>query len=110
WPAQLAEAELLVDKDNRKAGADAMIEALTLNPKAGAAWHQLGVLAIDGFDFDRAAKAAEKLREINPTHLLADLLDARSYLQQRDTERARAAVETALAQHPTHRGALALLA
>ena len=110
WPARLAEAELLVDKDNRGEAANALLEALTLNPSAGDAWYRLGVLNVEGFDFDRAKLVADKLRAINPTHPLADLLEARSLLQQRDAAGARKLTEAGLARYPQHREWLAMLA
>lgn len=110
WPAYLAEARLLVEKDSRQQGGEALLEALTLCPTAGEVWYELGLLAVQGFDFDRASFAVGKLRGINPTHALADLLDARAMLQQRDIDAARAIIEPALALYPEHREWLALLA
>jgi tetratricopeptide (TPR) repeat protein len=110
WPAYLAEGRLLVEKDSRQDGGRALIEALGLNPAAGEVWFELGILAVEGFDFDRAALASRNLRRINPTHPLADRLDARSLLQQRDVSSARAIIEQALGLQPKHREWLALLA
>ncbi len=110
WPARVAEARLLVEKDNRAEGGPALLEALSLNPKAGEPWYRLGGLALDGYDFERAAICVAKLREVNPTHPLADRLEARARLQQRDVAGARAIVEPALALMPESREWLALLA
>lgn len=110
WPAQIAEAQLLVEKDNRKEALDALLEALSLNPKAGVAWHHLGLMSLMGYDFERAGVCVAKLREINEAHPLADMLEARLFLQQRDPAGARAIVENALGRNPRHREWLALLA
>src|SRR5690606_12060993 len=98
-----------IEKDNRAEGGEALLEALTLNPSASEAWYELGMLAVEGYDFERATLAIDKLRDINPSHPLADLLEARSLLQQRDVEGARALIEVRLAEHPDHRQWLALL-
>jgi predicted Zn-dependent protease len=110
WPANVAEAELLIDKDGRPDAAKALADALPLNPNAGRTLYLLGLMAAEGFDFQRAALITKALRDINPEHLLADLLEARSYLSQRDPDSARKVIEPALARYPKHRELLALLA
>lgn len=108
WPAMVAEADLLTSKDNRPEAAEALVEALRLNPHSGDAWYRLGVMASRGFDFDRAEAAAAQLRKIDEANVLADLLDARTRLVQRDAAGAREAARVVLAKYPTHREALAL--
>jgi tetratricopeptide (TPR) repeat protein len=110
WPALIAEADLLIDKDNAKEGVEALTAALELNARCGEAWSRLGRLAVHGYAFDRAAAVAGKLREINPSHPLADLIEARSLLQQRDVAGARAIVVAGLSRYPGHRELLALSA
>ncbi len=110
WPAYVAEARVLIDKDNAPEAANALLEALRLNPRSATAWHMLGQIAVNGYDFATAERCAAKLRRINPTHLLADLLDAESFLTQKDTAAALAVIEPALGAYPHHRQLLAFLA
>lgn len=110
WPALIAEADLLIDKDNAKEGVDALTAALALNPSCGDAWDRLGRLSVEGFAFDRVSAVIEKLRAINPTHPLADLIEARSLLQQRDVAGAKALVAAGLSRFPSQREWLALSA
>jgi tetratricopeptide (TPR) repeat protein len=110
WPAYLAESELLLEKGNGKQAYEAVIEALQLNPNAAKGWYLLGQMAIGGFQFDRVEQCADKLREVNPQHLLADLLMVHSYLAQKDAAAARAALAQPLHHYPKHRMVLALVA
>jgi tetratricopeptide (TPR) repeat protein len=108
WPALIAEADLLIEKDNAKEGIEALTAALTLNPVCSEAWARLGRLSVRGYAFDRASAVVEKLRAINPSHPLADLIEARSLLQQRDVTNAMAIVDAGLSRFPEHREWMAL--
>lgn len=110
WPARVAEAELLMSKDNREEAAAALEEALAYNPKAGEAWYLLGRLSVEGYNFDGASDISQRLRQINPLHPLADLLDIRSFLRQRDVASARRVLQPALSSFPKNRELLALAA
>ena len=110
WPAHIAEAELLMTKDNRAEAGQALETALSLQPNSGEAWYTLGRLTVDGYDFETAAKVSRRLREINPIHPLADELDIRSFLRQRDVASARRVLEPALSTYPLRRELLALAA
>lgn len=110
WPARVAEAELLMSKDNREEAAAALEEALTYNPKAGEAWYLLGRLSVESYNFDVASDISRRLRQINPLHPLADLLDIRSFLRQRDVASARRVLQPALSSFPKSRELLALSA
>ena len=110
WPALLAEAELLIEKDNTPEGVEALTGALALNSRCSEAWAWLGWLSVRGYSFDRASAVVKKLRDINPDHPLADLIQARSLLQQRDVAGARGVIESALSRFPVHRELLALKA
>jgi len=108
WPAMVAEGQLLMTKYNRREAADAFRAALGLNPHATDAWYGLGRLALDGFNFDGAAAASSRLRAVNPIHPLADALDVRARLLQRDAESAYAVLNPALGALPRHRELRAL--
>ncbi len=108
WPAYIAEARILLEKDNRPETVEAFAEALTLNPMSSEAYYLLGIMSVQGYNFDRAEAVAERLDEIQEGHVLGKLLMARSYLQQKDAERASAVITQVLAQYPGHREAAAL--
>lgn len=108
WPARLAEAELLLDKDNAPEAVAALHETLALNPRCAAAWYMLGEVAISRFDFGGAATASAALRRLNRAHPLADLLDAQSQLTQDNPEAAMQTLQPLLKRLPKLRPALAL--
>lgn len=110
WPTHLAEAELLLEKDNLSEAVEALQEALALNPRSGEAWHLLGRLSARSFNFDQADEAIRELRDINEHHLLADLLEVHMRLVQRDPHAGRATLQGVLQRHPHQREAHALRA
>ncbi|MEM8737419.1 MAG: tetratricopeptide repeat protein [Planctomycetota bacterium] len=110
WPALVAQGELLMTKDNRAQAAEAFEEALALNPASGRAWAGLGRLSVESYNFEAAAEVARRLRAINPLHPLADELDLRSLLRQRDVASARRILGPALDALPQRRELLALAA
>jgi tetratricopeptide (TPR) repeat protein len=108
WPAKLAEARLLIDKDNEQQAVEALHETLALNPRSAGAWFTLGRVALRRFDFDSAALAAEHLRTLNPVHPLADLLLAEACLIRDDPDGAMELLEPLLDREPKLLDALAL--
>ena len=110
WPAKLAEAELLLDKDNARQAIVALHEVLKLNPRCADAWFALGRVAVDRFDFASARAAAGALRRLNPHHPLADLLLAESRLTQDDADGALALLEPLARREPRLRATQALIA
>lgn len=108
WPAFVAEAKLLASKDNPQQAAEALAGALQLNLKAAEAWYLLGTLAVHSWDFAKAEALARKLREVRAEHPLADLLEARSSLMQRDADGARRSIDAARRKLPHHEEVLAL--
>jgi tetratricopeptide (TPR) repeat protein len=110
WPATLAEAELLLDKDNEDDAVDALHETLALNPRCAEAWYRLGTIALDRFDFDSARGAAEALQRLDGDHPLASLLLAESRLIQDDPEEALEILAAVVERWPRQRPAHALVA
>ena len=106
----LDEGLLLVDRHNRAQGVPALWQALELDPRCSLAWFALGEVALNYFDFDSAARAADRLRLLNPTHPLADLLDCKRTLLTDDPERADAILDGLLSREPNMPQALALRA
>jgi tetratricopeptide (TPR) repeat protein len=110
WPARLAEADLLLDKDNQPEAIEALEEVLSYNPRCADAWFMVGRAAVSQFNFDGARETARRLRDIHPAHPLADLLLAESSLVQGDPDAAMALLSPLLERLPRLRPALALLA
>ncbi len=57
WPAKLAEARLLFEKDNPQQATIALTETLTLNPISGDAWYLTGRIGLDNYNFEQAEYA-----------------------------------------------------
>ncbi len=110
WPARVTEAQLLTEKSNLPEAGKTWLETLAVNPRSGEAWYGLGSLSVRTYNFSRAANAVAQLRAVNPTHLLADIVEVRSFLQQKDVDSARAVLEPAILRYPTQRELSALLA
>lgn len=110
WPAIVAEARLLEEKDNPVEAATALLQTLSMNPRSSEAWLLLGRFALSRFDFDGARRAALALRRLSPRHPWADLLDAQSELVQNDPDAAATRLDAVLAREPSLREALALRA
>ena len=107
---RLLEGRLLVEKDRFREGVEALREVLARDLRCAEAIHLLGRVAVQTFDFDGARRASTMLRQLGTPHMLADLLDAESALQQRDAAAAIAALEPLQPRMPSQRQALALRA
>ena len=128
WPAALAEAQLLYQKDERARAAEAVQEALTLNPACAQGWRLLGELAVDGFQFDRAENFAARLDalavsetpwwtgkgapvpETDEHSVLGSLVIARARVRQDEPASGIERIQALLERFPTQREALASLA
>lgn len=110
WPAYVAEAELLYAKGNPQQAMQAVMQALSLNPKSSEAWYLFGSMRCRFFDFDAANRAVKELHAINEEHPLADVLAIEIALRQKDIAKAQAIIEPVLERYPTHRKLLALSA
>ncbi len=108
WPAYLAEARLLDEKDNPAEASGAILDTLRLNPQASEAWYLLARMSAEYFDFDKAAACVARLRGINPQHPLADDAEVRLLLAQRDAQAAQQVIGEALKRYPRQRNLLAL--
>ncbi len=118
WQARLVEAVLLFEKDNRAAGIEATVEALSLNQGLSEAWFLLGNHFVDTFSFVRAVHVAQKLDELrwsvvgedDVRSVYGELIRARERLRQNDGERAAEILDGLLERYPTMRRAIALRA
>ena len=61
WRVRLAEAQLLLDKDNWPEARGAAVEALKRNPACAEAYAVLGEIAVSSFDLEAARVIADRL-------------------------------------------------
>jgi len=124
WPATLAEAQLLYDKDERASASQAAMSVLKLNPQCAEAWHLLGMLAVDSFDFDRAQDISDRLDKLEmtrdppwidpiagrlPHSTLGALVLAKARIRQGDSDAAVRIIEEAIVGNSTNRDLFAML-
>lgn len=64
WPARLAEARLLLSRDNAAQAQEAIGEVLALNPRCADAWELLGRMTVNSFSFDMTERIALRLERI----------------------------------------------
>ncbi len=110
WPAKLAEAELLLSKNNTSEAIDALHEVIALNPRCADAWYYLGKVALDSYHFDEADSAADRLNLLCDNSLLSDILRVEIALMQNLPDEAELYCNKILDRFPKHRKALAFLA
>ncbi|MBC7771866.1 MAG: tetratricopeptide repeat protein [Pyrinomonadaceae bacterium] len=127
WPARLAQAELLYEKDNSSEAGEALKEVLSLNPSCAQAWAMLGQMGVDSFNFDMMESVANRLDLLasgrggdhDPADgeegdgngnisLHAGLIRARAMIRQSDPELAEVSLQPVLSSYPRSREALAV--
>ena len=114
WPVQLAEARLLVEKDNPAQAQEVLGQVLSLCPASAGAWRQLGEMAASSFDMPSVEAIAARLDIIrggkpgqsdSPD---ACALRCRAMLRQSEPTLAQEALAPALATFPASRDLRAL--
>lgn len=110
WPARVAAAEYFLWHDQKDKAAEELVVALDANPHDAAALRLIGLISIDSFGFDKADKAIETIRKVYPDSTVAELLEARNLLQQRNPKDAEAPILRVLSGEPRNLEALGLLA
>src|SRR5262245_31675387 len=111
WEANLAEAELLYEKDRYADAIGALQSTLALNPRCAEAWFLLGQISFDGFDFPRAESIALRLDALaGPGSVYGALVHAGLKLRQGEGEQAELALAPALEKCPRSRPLLAAYA
>lgn len=105
WSAPLAEAWLLYEKDRYSDAVKALEQSLTLNGSLAEAWHLLGQISVDGFDFDRARSVAARLDELAKPDVspLAAQVRAAVLIRQNEGAAAEAELAPALVRLPANR-------
>ena len=107
---RLREAQLLAARNARPESAQALQEALGLSPRSADEWYALGQLALGGFDFVGAERAAAALRRIDPVHPYAAFLLAQARLLSHDSAGAAELLAPVLARADRPREARAMRA
>jgi cellulose synthase operon protein C len=118
WPARVAAAEYFMGHDqNKEAVAELQGDeetkakgALDYNPNHARTLELLGLIALDGYNFDACDRAIEAIRAVNPNSPRADLLEARNLMLQRRPQDAIKPVQKVLSAQPKSVEALGLLA
>lgn len=117
WPAVMAQASILMDKDNPAEAEKAARQVLTMNPSCAQAWRLLGEMAVSGFAFDAADSISVRLRTISsrftttvPGGVDAAMIAARARMRQNAPDLAEEALAPLLSAFPVQRDALALRA
>ncbi len=114
WRGRVAEARFLIEKHNAEEAVAALREALALNPQAADAWALLGEVALMGFDFDGAERAAALIdraaASVDPQALCAPsaILRAESACCRFDADEALAVLAPILRAMPSYPRAIAL--
>lgn len=127
WPARLAQAELLYEKDNSPEAGEALKEVLSLNPSCAQAWAMLGQMGVDSFNFDLMESVAGRLDLLGSgrggdhdpaegeegdgngnVSLYAGLIRARAMLRQSEPDLAESGLQPILSSYPKCREALAV--
>ncbi len=67
WRGRIVQARFLIEKHNVEDAVAALREALSLNPRSADAWQLLGQVALMGFDFDGAERAAVQMTDAAAT-------------------------------------------
>ncbi len=116
WPAPLAEAELLYDKDNPGEALEAISSTLALNLASADAWRLRGLLMVGAFNFDASGKISDVLDDIaqrvtgSPTERspFGAEIQARAWIRQKDPDMAEEAIAASLDRYPRMRSLLAV--
>jgi cellulose synthase operon protein C len=110
WQAHMAEARLLVDKDQIEAGVKALTEALAIQPALPEGWALFAEIHGLMFDFETADRCIAKASQAHPNHPELLATQAQVAFISRDLETGNKPLHELLARYPTHRAGMALKA
>ncbi|MHC4975219.1 MAG: peptidase MA family metallohydrolase [Planctomycetota bacterium] len=117
WPTWQVEASLLIEKDNRANGAEAIQQGATMAPRSAELLGLQAHLSVGGFQFDALDQIASGLNEahsalytdaIERRNPIASLEQARGWMRQREAQNALELLDDVLARFPNHPEARAL--
>lgn len=110
WPALVASADLLLSKYNLREAAGDYEAALKINPHLVDAHVGLGLIALEGWQFEEVEKRVEAALKANPGSVAGFRLKARLHLTERKYSEAQDAARRALETNSRDIEALGLLA
>lgn len=111
WPARLAAAQLLLEKNSVDEARADFKAILDKNTNVADAHVALGLIALtERWDFEAAEKAVASAIRVNPRHVGARILQAQARMLERRYVAAAVAAKRALAVNPRNIEALSLLA
>jgi tetratricopeptide (TPR) repeat protein len=110
WPANVAAAEYWQAHDNAHAAEEELQAAFGGNPNDLRALKLKAKIALANFNFDQCDQVIERMRDLDPNSIDADLLETRNLLAQRTPENAIHPVQRVLDKQPKNLEALGLLA
>lgn len=110
WPAHVAAAEYYLAHDDVGKAVEELQAALQINPHSVEALTLLGHITAAKRNFAVGTQTVATLRTINADSHIADLLDARLLLSQRQADEAEPPIRKALESRPDDPEALGLLA
>jgi len=110
WPAHVAATEYRLSHDDKKEAQKELGAAYKGNPQDIGTLAIAASMALAEFNFDNCDKVVALIRAVDSNSMVADLLDARSYLHQRRPKDAEPFIRRVLARRPRNIEAIGLLA
>ncbi len=110
WPAHVAAAKYFLAHDDAASATEELQTAMADNPFSIEAWDLYGKIQLEQFNFDGVDAAVDRIRNVDPDSIDADLLEARNFLLQRVPKLAMPSLNAVLARQPHNLEALGLLA
>ncbi|MBE7506068.1 MAG: tetratricopeptide repeat protein [Planctomycetia bacterium] len=110
WPARLASAELLLAKHNLGEAKQDFEAILKLNSNVAAVHVGLGRIALEEWNFEEVDKCVARALKVNPSSVVARVLEADCRMTERKYEDAIVAADHALATNPNSIDALGVKA
>ncbi len=99
-------ARFYLESERYDEGVDVLQRAVTIDPRSGMLWHELGDILLNNGDYNGAVLAYERCFVALPDHLESLLKMGDAYLRDRQLEAAVAAYQSVLAKMPDNQDAL----
>jgi predicted Zn-dependent protease len=110
WPAHVASARYYLSHDDSANAQQELQAALRQNPNSIDALDLMGEIAVSHFDFNTADAVVDAIRAENPQSIVAELVETRNLLRQREPKEAAIVIKRVLARQPDLIEARGLLA